>query len=98
MGPGRKICIVPYGTETTKAVVEGLLMDSWRALSDLKVTKFKAGKLMCPRTSLTWRQENCSKWTLSWAPTVGENRIVYAVVIDKYQLKNQLNASGKTTR
>ena len=24
MGPGRKICIVPYGTETTKAVVEGL--------------------------------------------------------------------------
>ena len=48
MGPGRKICIVPYGTETTKAVVEGL-MDSWRA--DLKVTKSKAGKLMCPRAS-----------------------------------------------
>ena len=48
MGPGRKICIVPYGTETTKAVVEGL-MDYWRALSDLKVTKSKAGKLMCPR-------------------------------------------------
>ena len=51
MGPGRKICIVPYGTETTKAVVEGLLMDSWRALSDLKVTKSKAGKLMCPRAN-----------------------------------------------
>ena len=23
MGPGRKICIVPHGTKTTKAVVEG---------------------------------------------------------------------------
>ena len=29
---------------------------------------------------------------------IGENKIVYAVVIDKYQLKNQLNASGKTAR
>jgi len=24
MGPGRKICIVPYGTKTTEAVVKGL--------------------------------------------------------------------------
>ena len=24
MGPGRKICIVPYGTKTTRAVVKGL--------------------------------------------------------------------------
>ena len=25
MGPGRKICIVPYGTKTAKAVVQGLI-------------------------------------------------------------------------
>ena len=27
MGPERKICIVPYGTETTKAVLEGLTLN-----------------------------------------------------------------------
>ena len=24
MGPGRKMCVIPHGTKTTKAVVEGL--------------------------------------------------------------------------
>ena len=35
MGPGRKICIDPYGTKTTKAVIEGLTVFATNVNSDL---------------------------------------------------------------
>ena len=45
MGPRKKICIVPYGTKTTKAVVKGLniIKDAQGAVH--AVIKIKAKKI-----------------------------------------------------
>ena len=51
MGPGRKMCVVPHGTKTTKVVVEGLIkVGMWSHVARKSRRDFKG--FLCAYTNI----------------------------------------------
>ena len=68
MGPRKKICIVPYGTKTTKAVVKGLniIKDAQRALHAVikrKLRKLKASSVR--KSYMRNKSDNSVGWPIA---------------------------------
>lgn len=68
MGPRKKICIVPYGTNTTKAVVKGLniIKDAQGALQAVIKKKLRKLKAFSVRKSyMCNKSDNSTGWPIA---------------------------------